>query len=582
MKRFYLLLVLCAIACTTLNAQWTSEGIGRTYTLQQLAEIPETGVHFYDTSHPDYGYRIDSSLKIIGDTILFYYNIDIADGISIEVENGGFFCENINFGLQYPSCSYVIRINDNAKASIKNCALEHCGGISLVNASADFENVTFSDFTTDYYSSVISLMNSTANISHCEFLYNLGSAISSAANGNSTIKMDHCNVSGNGIENANRPQINLGPGRADTIFITNCNIYGESNNNNVGGISIANITGNAQTTNVVIDNCEIMYNRYGINLQGYNINALITNSSINCNDLETNPMNGGSGVSIYGVDENCKVKLRNNTITCNLWGITSINKNSINLGTADDWGNNHIYNNGNSGIEYSLYNNASTDISAIGNFWGTADLTIVEDLIFHRPDLGDSYGLVTYEPIKIPHPQLISLSCLAMDNDFLEDDIEGIIYETQHTISLYYEGALSDHEEFHNLILRYKMGDFCNGLPVSETPFYFDDLYQSQLTISTPYGESETWTIQLTGTESIAEQEAEKLTVAPVPSRDKVWIGIGAGAHFIVTDLMGRTVCKGKASSDNMELDIQSWNSGIYIINAIKDGRQKAARIVVY
>ena len=169
MKRFYLLLVLCAITCTTLNAQWTSEGIGRTYTLQQLAEIPETGVHSYDTSHPDYGYRIDSSLKIIGDTILFYYNIYIADGISIEVENGGFFCENINFGLQYPSCSYVIRINDNAKVSIKNCALEHCGGISLVNASADFENVTFSDFTTDYYSSVISLMNSTANISHWIF-----------------------------------------------------------------------------------------------------------------------------------------------------------------------------------------------------------------------------------------------------------------------------------------------------------------------------------------------------------------------------------------------------------------------------
>lgn len=582
MKRFYLLLVLCVLVCTTLKAQWTSEGTGRTYTLQQLAEIPETGVHSYDASHPDYGYRIDSSLKIIGDTILLYYDLDIADNISIEVENGGIFCENINFGLQFPSCSYAIRINDNTKASIKNCTLEHCGGISLVGASADFENVTFSDFTTDYYSSVISLMNATANISHCEFLYNQGSAISSAANGNSTIKMDHCNVIGNGTENANRPQINLGPGRADTILIAYCNIFGESNNNNVGGISIANLTGNAQTTNIVIDSCEIMYNRYGINLQGYNINALITNNSISCNDLETNPMNGGSGISIYGVDENCKAKLRNNVISGNLWGITSINKNHIDLGTADDWGENRIYNNGNSGIEYALYNNASTDITAIGNFWGTADLTVVEDLIFHRPDLGQSYGLVTYEPIMTPHPQLISLSCLAMDNDFLDDDITGIVNEAQLTVFLHYDGALSDHEEFHNLVLRYKLGDFCSGSPESETLFHFDDLYQSQLTVSTPLGESETWTIQLTGTESIAEQETLKLKVAPVPAHDKVWIEMDAVSHFIVTDLTGRTVCEGKASNNKTELDIQNWESGIYIINAIKNGKQKADRIVVY
>ena len=582
MKRFYLLLVLCAIACTSLKAQWTSEGTGRTYTLQELAEIPETGVHSYDPSHPDYGYRIDSSLKITGDTILFYYNIDIADGISIEVENGGFFCENINFGLQFPSCSYAIRITNNTKASIKNCELEHCGGISLVNASADFENVTFGDFTTDYYSSVISLMNATANISHCEFLYNQGSAISSAANGNSTIKMDHCNVIGNGIENANRPQINLGPGRADTILITNCNVYGDSNNNNVGGISIANLTGNAQTTNIFIDSCEIMYNRYGINLQGYNINALITNSSMSCNDSEVNPMNGGSGISVYGVDENCKVKLRNNHINSNLWGITSINKNSIDLGTADDWGENNIYNNGNSGTEYALYNNASTDITAIGNFWGTSDITVVEDQIFHRPDLGENYGLVTYEPIMIPHPRLVSLSCLAMDNDFLEDDMIGIINETQHTVFLYYDGALSDHEEFHNLVLRYKLGEFSNGSPESESLFHFDDLYQSQLIVSTPSGESVTWTIQLTGTESIAEQEAEKLTIAPVPSHNKVWIEMYAGTHFTVIDLTGRTVCEGKSIGERTEINVQNWKSGIYIIKAQKSGKEITGKIVVF
>ena len=602
MKRVFLLLIIIC-ACASLYAQWTSEGTGRTYTLQQLAEIPEAGVIFtYGECEPDF-YLLTKSLNIIGDTLLFDFDARVADSVSIEVENGGFYCEDHFISNEDDSMasSYAIRLTDNTRVHIKYSKIEHCGGISLVDVHADMENVIFHSFNTKYYSSAISMMNSTANINNCEFSFNMGSAISSAANGNSTIKMEDCYVWANVFENSNRPQINLGPGTADTIFITNCIIKGYEGLNNVGGISIANLTGNAQTTNVVIDSCEISGNRYGINLYGYNINALVTNNKIKNNNLETNPMNGGSGISIYGVDENCKAKLRNNTISGNLWGITSINKNSIDLGTADDWGGNYIYDNGNGGITYALYNNASTDIYAIGNFWGTNDISEAEDVIFHRPDLGENYGLVIYEPITLPHPQLISLSCIREDNCldepipdckeencdknkscFLGEDLIGFVNEYQHTIYLYYYGVLSDHEEFHNLILRYELGELCNGLPESGTSFQFDDLYQSQLIVSTPFGESETWTIQLMETESITEQETEKLTVVPTPAHDKVWIGMDANSHFTVTDLTGRKVFGGKSNSDKTELDIQNWESGIYIINTIKNGRQKAARIVVY
>lgn len=587
---------MCTIA--SLHAQWTSEGIGRTYTLMDLAEIEGTGV----TYNGDNTFHFNNDITIHGDNLVSlgstaYTNIIFANGVTLEVVQG-----NIDFNWVEMSSNgnYAIRIGETQTANLNHTNMSNCGGITVYDTNLKMIGSLLRNFSSSFASSAISLMNSTATIFGCNFYYNASSAIGSAANGNSSISISYCDFYHNGTGNENRPQINLGPGSADTIFITNCNILGEYNN--VGSISIANLTGNAQTTNVVIDSCEITGNRYGINLQGYNINALVTNSKIKNNNLETNPMNGGSGISIYGVDENCKAKLRNNTISGNLWGITSINKNSIDLGTADDWGGNYIYDNGNGGITYALYNNASTDISAIGNYWGTNDISEVENVIYHRPDLGDDYGLVIYEPITLPHPQLISLSCLREDNCpdepipdckgencdknkscFLGEDLTGFVNEFQHTVYLYYDGVLSDHEEFHNLILRYELGELCNGLPESGTSFQFDDLYQSQLIVSTPFGESETWTIQLMETESIAEQEdAEKLTIVPTPAHDKVWICMDANSHFTVTDLTGRKVFEGKSNSDKTELDIQNWESGIYIINAIKDGRQKSGRIVVY
>ena len=108
-------------------------------------------------------------------------------------------------------------------------------------------------------------------------------------------------------------------------------------------------------------------------------------------------MNGGSGISIYGMDENNKAVIRNNVITGNLWGITAINAFDIDLGTEDDWGHNEIHNNGNSGMVYDLYDNSTCDIMAVGNDWGTTSEQEVEDHIFHQND-NPNLGLVTFIP----------------------------------------------------------------------------------------------------------------------------------------------------------------------------------------
>ena len=137
--------------------------------------------------------------------------------------------------------------------------------------------------------------------------------------------------------------------------------------------------------------------RYGYNQQGATISSVIVGNQFIDNFNEDNPMNGGSGISIYGTTVNNKAILRNNVITGNLWGITAIYLHDIDLGTEDDWGNNEIHDNFNNGTVYDLYNNSTCDITAVGNSWGSTSEEMIENHIFHQFD-DPSLGLVTFIP----------------------------------------------------------------------------------------------------------------------------------------------------------------------------------------
>ena len=198
------------------------------------------------------------------------------------------------------------------------------------------------------------------------------------------------------VNDANIPQINLGPGSTDTIYIVGNLVDGTYAIFHTGGISVADLLGTGETKILLKDNV-IKNNRYGYNQQGYHLSSIIIGNEFLENNHEENPMNGGSGISIYGMDENNKAIIRNNVITDNLWGITAIYFHDINLGTEDDWGYNEIHNNGNSGVIYDLYNNSSCDIMAVGNNWGTTSEQVVENHIVHQND-DPSLGLVTFIP----------------------------------------------------------------------------------------------------------------------------------------------------------------------------------------
>ncbi|RZJ29141.1 MAG: T9SS type A sorting domain-containing protein [Chryseobacterium sp.] len=61
--------------------------------------------------------------------------------------------------------------------------------------------------------------------------------------------------------------------------------------------------------------------------------------------------------------------VRDNQIRGNLWGITVLSNAIIDLGTADDEGNNTFKNNGNAGTTTALFNNTPNALTAIGNCW---------------------------------------------------------------------------------------------------------------------------------------------------------------------------------------------------------------------
>jgi len=392
MKKLLLTIVFSIGLWSMLNAQWVSPGNGTTYTMSNLVEVTD-GVVTFDATN----YHVHGDLTISTNDVL---KIDngfqkiFVEGAHIII-NGSMVCENPNRVSIMGDPSFSMLFENASACQIKKMYFSDGAGIKLIESEVVFDDVKFVYFTTEYCHSAIDIFNCNPVIENCYFLLNEGAAIGSPANGQSSPKILNCEFDSN-VNNANIPQINLGPGTEDTIYIVGNLVDGTYASFHTGGISIADLMSMGDTKILLKDNV-IKNNRYGYNQQGYHLSSTIIGNNFINNNHEDDPMNGGSGISIYGMDGNNKAKLRNNTITGNLWGITAIYFHDIDLGTEDDWGNNEIHNNGNGGVVYDLYNNSTCDLMAVGNNWGTSNVNEIEEHIFHQTD-NPSFGLVTYIP----------------------------------------------------------------------------------------------------------------------------------------------------------------------------------------
>lgn len=401
MKKIALMFVFSIGLWSMLNAQWVSPGNGTTYTIEDLVEVSNGCVMWIDGNQQ---YRIENDLTIsandkldVNHSLYFNNNVTLTIKGSIEAINTDNY-----YWLTFSGNSGVngrIRLEDATGACVfRRCNITELDGIQIIESEAVFTDCHFHTFRCEQQSAAVNCMNCDPVFTNCEFDNNNGSAISSPANGQTSPQITNCIFDYN--VGTNQPHINLGPGSQDSIRVVNCTI--QWGDNMAGGISIADLMGTGDTK-ILLKNNDINHNRYGYNQQGYHLSSTIIGNTFDQNNLETNPMNGGSGISIYGMDGNNKAYIRNNTITKNLWGITIINAADVDLGTEDDWGHNVIHDNGhlaNYGMDYlyfDLYNNTACDIMAVGNYWGTIDEQVIEEHITHQYD-DPSLGLVTYIP----------------------------------------------------------------------------------------------------------------------------------------------------------------------------------------
>ena len=407
MKKATLILALFLGFIPMLNAQWTSPGNGTTYTLDDLVEVSgcvsfDPQIFYYFISG-DITISANDKLYINRNDGLIY--ITFANDYTITIKGSmEAMGQDEDHYLPIGMGSGHLRFEDASDPSfLSYCWFGEMNGIQIINSDVTFDTCRFHYFYSQQQSSAVNCMNCDPVFTNCEFYSNEGAAIGSPANGQASPQILNCQFTNNVTYNANQPQINLGPGANDTIRIVNCTIEGGGHDMS-GGITIADLMNTGDTKILLKDNV-VKNNRYGYNQQGYNLSSVIIGNQFINNKLETNPMNGGSGISIYGMDENNKAYIRNNVITNNHWGITVINAADVDLGTEDDWGHNvihgngHVYNYGASYGIFDLYNNSAYDITAVGNYWGTIDEQEIEEHITHQFD-DPSLGLVNYIPFS--------------------------------------------------------------------------------------------------------------------------------------------------------------------------------------
>jgi len=383
------------------RAQYTTPGTGVNWTMDNLVEnsggvvvLVSEGTYqiFQDItiSPTDTVSILQSTVIMINQDVL----ITIQGVLFTDVDEEMIAFMNAVAGEFYKGLKF-----DNSTGSyLKNVLFSLAGGIKLVSSGAEFTNCLFTGFNQGNCTGTIDLFQSNPLISGCLFQTNAGPAVLSAANGASSPQIMACSMSGNVSSNSNMPQINLGTSGTDSIRIVGCEIIGNPELTQVGGIAITTLAGGSLKAR--IEDNYIKDNRYGITQYGSNIGSIIRHNDIVNNDTQGDPMLGGSGINFYGNTTN-QSTVTGNVIAGNLWGITIQNTALPNLGQVEGLivnpGMNRIFDNGNSGEIYDLYNNTPNPIMAEYNDWGTMDPDSVEAHIFHQPD-NPALGFVDYLP----------------------------------------------------------------------------------------------------------------------------------------------------------------------------------------
>lgn len=407
---------------------YTTPNTGVTWTLDDIAAASPTTITVSGTE-----YTLLENLEIAeNDEVIIDTDLTLLIDVDLLIKVYGAFtvsADEVSITALDQSAPYEgFRFEEFSQIDIKNSTITYGGGLRVLTESFSIDNCTLTNNVSGATSSaVIQLSRGTPQITNNTISFNENPAVGSAANSSVSAYIFNNMIEGNNIDNANRPQINMGTTMAgETLEIIGNTIIGDINNPRAGGISVSNFVGG--NINAIIDGNTISNNRYGIAILGAINSAVISNNIIEDNNIENNPNLGGSGINVIAGAVGTEVVVTGNTIRRNLWGITLQDQASINLGDdINNPGGNTFSENGNNGVIYALYNNTPNPVSAKNNCWiegqeSTADE--VEDVIFHEVD-DASLGLVTFDPFDCGVASVNNVT--AADFSFYPNPVKNVI-----------------------------------------------------------------------------------------------------------------------------------------------------------
>ncbi len=563
------------------HAQIVTPGTGERYTFADMLADPSGFV----TSTQAGCYAVHQSLTLSGnDTLVLDQSVTniTFDGNTSVVIKGVIVCATrdsllLIAGTRSDSLqNYVTFLFDSTQTeTLSGLWFDHCKCLTLSNSDLAFDNCEFSNFT----DIAVKYLSCNPTIRNCYFHHNESSAIGSAVNLMGSPKILNSRFYNNVLSNANRAQINLGPGSADTIVIAGNHIEGVASYQS-GGIGLSNMLTTTGTTNMIVRDNNVVNNRYGYTQIGYNIHAEIIGNTFAENDLEPSPNNGGSGISIMGYSNTCTARIRHNLIYGNLWGVTVIGAPTIDMGTADDPGENVIYDNGNGGVTYALYNNSSLDFYAVSNYWGTNSDTAAEAVIFHKTDFAN-LGQVFYQPIMTIDP--VVLSCYAFDEANAETHYDGILATTDSstfTITVpQFSTPLSDLK----VVLNLPFGATDSLLEDENYTVLKQNLRTLRYSVTTPHHDTREWTIRIETPSSVEEYANESVRLYPNPIQGNAFTIQGQNGRITKAEIyntLGQRVYAFDGDYETLTIPTNGWPAGLYIVKVSQGSKQTTMRAV--
>lgn len=561
-------------------AQPSGNRSGGLYTLTSLSNIMPGAIQITTPHH----FRITQDVVLEpGDTLLLESDdeyILVNNGVTITILGSLQTQERTQPLLiqgDNTQSNYFDMVFEDAGSSIlSKIHVQYCQRIMLINTPVQIDSCEFDHFS-NY---VISYMNCHPVIQNSYFHDNQACAIQSAVNTDGCPTIVNNIFYNNVLANANTPQINIGPGTADTIRIIGNRIEGVASNMS-GGIGIMNMS-NPNVTKLLLKDNVIINNRYGYTQNGFKVSADIINNQFIDNNLEVTPNNGGSGISIYGSDTTCAAKLRHNIITGNLWGVTAIYYHHLDMGTAEDPGYNVLYNNGNGGVDYELYNNAFSNMNAVGNYWGCDNDAAAEAMIFHQTD-NPSLGLVNYLPIYLVEPEITGFDFLMENNPTLENPYHGDMYGeiTADDSILFYVGCV--HPDLTNIY-----PTITKPLWVTVTPdeseaqnfMYTDVLY----TAATPHQSTRTYVVHVNFGGDVPENELTNINLTPNPVTQgffQIDNPTDEAFSWTMQSADGKMVMKGVATPGNQKINTNHLQKGLYLVTFKQNRRFVTKKLII-